>query len=42
MRPVIGPALPLIGLAVLAAVSLGIEIRSLRRRGAGASLRVGG
>jgi putative ABC transport system permease protein len=34
-------ALPLIGLAVLAAVSLGIEIRSLRR-GAGASLRVGG
>jgi hypothetical protein len=35
-------ALPLIGLAVLAAVSLGIEIRSLRRRGAGASLRVGG
>jgi len=35
-------ALPLIGLAVLAAVSLGIEIRSLRRRGASASLRIGG
>ena len=35
-------ALPLIGLVVLAAVSLGIEIRSLRRRGAGASLRIGG
>jgi len=34
-------ALPLVGLAVLAAVSLGIEIRSGRRRGA-ASLRVGG
>jgi putative ABC transport system permease protein len=32
---------PLVGLAVLAAVSLGIEIRSGRRRGA-ASLRVGG
>jgi len=34
-------ALPLIGLAVLAAVALGIEIRSGRRRGA-ASLRIGG
>jgi putative ABC transport system permease protein len=34
-------AVPLVGLAVLAAVSLGIEIRSGRRRGP-ASLRVGG
>jgi putative ABC transport system permease protein len=34
-------AVPLIGLAVLAAVALGIEIRSGRRRGA-ASLRIGG
>jgi hypothetical protein len=32
---------PLVGLAVLAAVALGIEIRSGRSRGA-ASLRVGG
>jgi putative ABC transport system permease protein len=34
-------AVPLLGLAVLAAVALGIEIRSGRRRGA-ASLRIGG
>jgi putative ABC transport system permease protein len=34
-------AVPLVGLAVLAAVALGIEIRSGRRRGA-ASLRIGG
>jgi putative ABC transport system permease protein len=34
-------AVPLVGLAALAAVSLGIEIRSGRRRGP-ASLRVGG
>jgi len=34
-------AVPLAGLAVLAAVSLGIEIRSGRRRGP-ASLRIGG
>ena len=33
--------IPLVGLAVLAAVALGIEIRSGRRRGA-ASLRIGG
>ena len=37
---VVSVALPLIGLAVLAAVALGIEIRSGRRRGA-AALRVG-
>jgi putative ABC transport system permease protein len=35
-------ALPLIGLAVVAAVALGLEIRSLRRRGASTSIRVGG
>jgi hypothetical protein len=34
-------AVPLVGLAVLAAVALGIEIRSGRRRVA-ASLRIGG
>jgi hypothetical protein len=34
-------AVPLVGLAVLAAVALGIEIRSGRGRGA-ASLRIGG
>jgi hypothetical protein len=34
-------AVPLVGLAVLAAVALGLEIRSGRRRGA-ASLRIGG
>ena len=34
-------AVPLAGLAVLAAVALGLEIRSGRSRGA-ASLRVGG
>jgi hypothetical protein len=33
-------AIPLVGLAVLAAVALGIEIRSGRKRGA-ASLRMG-
>ena len=38
---VVSFVLPLVGLAVLAAVSLGIEIRSGRRRGA-SSLRVGG
>ena len=35
-------ALPLAGLVVLAAVSLGVEIRSGRRRGAIAALRIGG
>ena len=35
-------ALPLAGLLVLAAVSLGIEIRAGRRRGAASALRVGG
>jgi putative ABC transport system permease protein len=35
-------ALPLVGLVVLAAVSLGIEIRAGRRRGAAAALRIGG
>jgi hypothetical protein len=35
-------ALPLVGLVVLAVVSLGIELRSLRHRGASASLRIGG
>ncbi len=35
-------ALPLAGLLVLAAVSLGIEIGAGRRRGVAASLRVGG
>ena len=35
-------AIPLAGLVVVAAVALGIEIRSGRRRGAAASLRVGG
>jgi hypothetical protein len=34
-------AVPLVGLAVLAAVALGVEIRSGRSRGA-ASLRIGG
>ena len=36
-----GFAVPLAGLAVLAAVALGLEIRSGRRRGA-SSLRIGG
>ena len=35
-------ALPLAGLVVLAAVSLGIEIRAGRRRGVAAALRIGG
>jgi hypothetical protein len=35
-------ALPLVGLVVLAAVSLGVEIRAGRRRGAAAALRIGG
>jgi len=35
-------AIPLAGLVVVAAVALGIEIRSGRRRGAAASLRIGG
>jgi len=35
-------ALPLTGLVVLAAVSLGIEIRSARRRGVTRALRIGG
>ncbi|MGH3207892.1 MAG: hypothetical protein ACRDNO_09025, partial [Trebonia sp.] len=35
-------AIPLAGLIVVAAVALGIEIRSGRRRGVSASLRVGG
>jgi putative ABC transport system permease protein len=34
-------ALPLAGLAVLAAVSLAVEIRTGRRRGVAASLRMG-
>jgi putative ABC transport system permease protein len=35
-------AIPLAGLIVVAAVALGIEIRSGRRRGAASSLRIGG
>ena len=35
-------ALPLAGLIVIAAVSLGIEIRSVRRRRVTAALRIGG
>jgi len=35
-------AIPLAGLVVVAAVALGIEIRSGRRRGVASSLRVGG
>jgi hypothetical protein len=35
-------AVPLAGLALLAAVALGIEIRSGRRRGVTTALRIGG